>query len=383
MRVLFTTAPLHGHLFPLVPLAWAARSMGHDVLVATSDHFVPTALQSGLAIAPVGPGIDLHELADPRAAHGIGDDRLAHGRVFAKLAARNLSGTLALLDSWQPDLVVAERAELAGPIAAAARGVPYAELSWGVAELGEYRTAAESSLRLCLRGVGLDRLPLPNVVLNPWPPSLRRPHARTHLNLRHVPYNGVARVQDWMVEPGARPRICFTLGTVVPQLATRSLHDLVAEMIEQLARLDCELVIAIDDALAAQLGPLPGAVRHAGRVPLSQIVPACELLVHHGGQGTSLTALAAGRPQVVLPLFDDQLENAEAVAASGSGMALPLAEATPERVARYCRDVIGDPAFGKAAAAVAKEIAFQPSPAEIAGVLERLARLEREDRAAA
>ena len=42
MRILFTTAPLSGHYFPLVPLAWACRSIGHEVLVATSGHYVGT-----------------------------------------------------------------------------------------------------------------------------------------------------------------------------------------------------------------------------------------------------------------------------------------------------------------------------------------------------
>ena len=35
MRVLITSAPMHGHLFPLVPLAWALRAAGHEVLVAS------------------------------------------------------------------------------------------------------------------------------------------------------------------------------------------------------------------------------------------------------------------------------------------------------------------------------------------------------------
>lgn len=34
MRALFTTTPGLGHLFPMVPLAWAFRCAGHQVLVA-------------------------------------------------------------------------------------------------------------------------------------------------------------------------------------------------------------------------------------------------------------------------------------------------------------------------------------------------------------
>lgn len=34
MRVLVTSCPNYGHLFPMVPLAWALRNAGHDVLAA-------------------------------------------------------------------------------------------------------------------------------------------------------------------------------------------------------------------------------------------------------------------------------------------------------------------------------------------------------------
>jgi len=37
MRFLFSTLPGLGHFFPIVPLAWAARAAGHDVLIATTS----------------------------------------------------------------------------------------------------------------------------------------------------------------------------------------------------------------------------------------------------------------------------------------------------------------------------------------------------------
>lgn len=373
MRVLFTTAPLHGHFYTVVPLALACRSMGHEVLVATSDHFVTAASHSGLPVTSCGPGIGVHDLADPAAAHGVRDARYAHGEVFARMALRNLTGTAAIVGSWRPDVVVAERAELAGPIAAAAAGVPYAELHWGVAELAEYRAAAEAVLHPSLRRFGLDRLPSADVVVNPWPPSLRPPYARGHLGLRHVPYDGVARMARWMFEPARPTRICFTLGTVLPRLATKGLLGLVGEMLDSLARLDCELIVAVEDELAGRLGPLPPAVRHAGRVPLSEVLRTCRILVHHGGQGTSLTALAVGRPQVVLPMFDDQIENADAVVRSGAALPLRLDEAAPRRLAQHCRRLLAEPRFNDCAWAMAREIADQPSPVDIAAALERLA----------
>ncbi len=45
-------------------------------------------------------------------------------------------------------------------------------------------------------------------------------------------------------------------------------------------------------------------------------------IVHHGGVGTTALALAAGTPQLVVPLFDDQPDNAARVQRLGVGFRL-------------------------------------------------------------
>jgi hypothetical protein len=47
MRILFTTNPLYGHLYPMLPLMNAARQADHDVIVATG----PTSLLRCSAMA--------------------------------------------------------------------------------------------------------------------------------------------------------------------------------------------------------------------------------------------------------------------------------------------------------------------------------------------
>jgi UDP:flavonoid glycosyltransferase YjiC (YdhE family) len=363
MRALFTTVGLSGHFFPLVPLAWACRAAGHEVLVATAEHFVPTVVRTGLPTVPCGPPADFVALGAAEAvSDGLSRRRHAHGQVFGRIAASGLAGTAELVDSWQPDIVVSERAEFAGPVAAAARGVLRAELRWGVAELTEYRSAAAAVL---------GGLPEPDLVLDPWPPSLRLAHARGHRSLRHVSYNGDARVPDWTVGPRSRPRVCLTLGTVVPRLGAAGLPNLVVETLDRLAGLGFELVVAVADDIAATWPPLPAAVRHAGHVPLAPAMAACDALIHHGGQGTSLTALEAGRPQLVLPQFDDQLDNADAVVRAGAGLRLST-DLTPAKVADACAVLLATPAHRTAARAVAAEIHEQPSPAQVVADLEDL-----------
>ncbi|MBE1502130.1 UDP:flavonoid glycosyltransferase YjiC (YdhE family) [Amycolatopsis lexingtonensis] len=369
MRILFATVPLSGHFFPLVPLAWAYRAAGAEVVVTTSADYLPTVLRAGLPATPAGPAADFTGLA----GHGYDDAAehlLAHGRVFARVSAANLVGTLRLAQSWQPDLVVYERAAAAGAITAAVHGVPGVELQWGVPALREYRAAADEVLAGELSALGLPGLPRADHVVGTWPPSLRHLHAAEQSSMRHVPYNGDARLPDWLAVPPRRPRVCLTLGTVLPGLGTAGLF---LALLEELSTLDIELVVAVADETAAAWGTLPSSVLHAGRLPLAQALRTCDAVVHHGGNGTSLAALEAGVPQLVLPHFDDQIGNAEAVVRSGAGLRLSPGEITPEAVAAGCARLLADARFAEVAAAVAAENAAQPSPAEVVRTLTPLA----------
>ncbi len=67
---------------------------------------------------------------------------------------------------------------------------------------------------------------------------------------------------------------------------------------------------------------LPSSVLWQAYVPLRVILPRVAALVHHGGIGTTAEALAAGTPQLVLPLAFDQFDNARRVKALGVGDAI-------------------------------------------------------------
>jgi UDP:flavonoid glycosyltransferase YjiC (YdhE family) len=56
-------------------------------------------------------------------------------------------------------------------------------------------------------------------------------------------------------------------------------------------------------------------------------------VVHHGGVGTTAEALAAGTPQLVLPLAWDQTDNGTRVRRLGAGDWLPSRRATGSRMA--------------------------------------------------
>src|SRR5688572_29075954 len=132
MRVLVVSAPLVGHVFPLVPLALALRSSGHEVLVATGGDAM-AARESGLPVEDVAPGFRMgpvatrmllrHPLAARAELAGTAGTRVV-GPLFGMINDRLMRPVAALVGSWRPDMVIYEPLAVAGAYAAAAAGVP-------------------------------------------------------------------------------------------------------------------------------------------------------------------------------------------------------------------------------------------------------------------
>lgn len=116
----------------------------------------------------------------------------------------------------------------------------------------------------------------------------------------------------------------------------------------------------------------------ARRAPLSSILPTCSAIVHHGGAGTALTALALGVPQLVIPQFADQPANATVVAARGVGLALLPHQRDATSVWALLLQLLDVPDYRRSAEEVRREIAAQPSPADLVTRLESLVRVPDE-----
>jgi UDP:flavonoid glycosyltransferase YjiC (YdhE family) len=125
---------------------------------------------------------------------------------------------------------------------------------------------------------------------------------------------------------------------------------------------DAEFVVALGSADTSGLGELPPNVRiAAGWIPLNALLQTSSALVHHGGAGSTLGALAAGLPQLVLPSGADRYINATAVHDGGAG----LSAEEDELDAVLLDQIVGDGKLRKVAGEVSAEIAALPSPAQI------------------
>jgi UDP:flavonoid glycosyltransferase YjiC (YdhE family) len=124
----------------------------------------------------------------------------------------------------------------------------------------------------------------------------------------------------------------------------------------------------------ARLEPFPANAWVTQWWPQAAAMRESALVIGHGGFGTTMTALAAGVPQLVLPLFSsDQFVNAEQIEAVGVGLQLlGGVDALPE-VPALVRRLLDEPSYAEAARRVAAEMADLPDVTTTVGVLEELA----------
>lgn len=402
MRILFTAGPAYGLTLPIIPLVWAARAAGHEVLVASTSGLATVCADAGLPVADVFPD---HDLWDRTMAHmTLGDKKVgtdfpdsgksaawtelhrtaaAAGGPFGMFTTLMTEGTIAAAREFEADLVVHTTDHPTGALAARALDIPALDVgnrvSWsnrdatedrilsivpeeirrGVRELldipdGEPTVLARIDPRVpSMGGIETDQVDTADGV--PWWP------------MRYVPFNGGAVVPEWARTRPDRPRIGVTLGTVVPIVAGTSSLTVV---IDALAELDVEVVLAAGTTDLTSLGTLPDNVRSVGYLALSAFLPTCSLLVHHGGSGTTAAPLYYGVPQLVLPSFADNPMSAERVVARGVGLSHDPSTVDAETARKLVERLLSEPEFADAASAVAAEIATQPSPAS---VIERVA----------
>lgn len=110
-------------------------------------------------------------------------------------------------------------------------------------------------------------------------------------------------------------------------------------------------------------------------LPQAELLPHLDLIVHHGGSGTTLGALNAALPQLLLPRGADQFTNAEAISASGAGESLPPERFEAAAVTAAARRLLTDPAPREVAARIASEISAMPAPEEVVARLPELVEL--------
>lgn len=359
MRIQLVASGTPTHFFPLAPFGWAARAAGHDVQVATTADLVADVAASGLPTVAVGPAPDF--AARYRAQHA-GDPK----GLFLAVAAAMADELVEHVRWYRPDLVVWEPSALAGPVAAAVADVPSVRYLWGPdlvgrGSSGRERLPAAFGELFTRFGVRLSDVP-PWPTVDPSPPSLRLSGPDWY-PVRYVPFGPALRVPPDVLDPPHRPRIVVAGAVSAPGLSDE-VAALPRTVLDALSGVDAELVLAVPDGVPAVAG-----VRVVSGCPLHVLLPGADLVVHHGGGGSLLTAAWCGVPQLVVSHLPDLAFYGDRLAGTGAGIHVPGSGADPEPIAAAVSALRTDPAYRRAAQRLRAEVLAAPTPAELVDTL--------------
>ena len=379
MRFLFTSIRGSGHVRPLLPYAHSLRARGHEVRVATPLDAAEMLAAEGLDHI-VTPRASDEILRDFWASKGeISNDQMvaiAIPELFVGISARYALPKLqAQIEEWRPDFVIRESAEFAAPVAAECAGIPCmtVEVHNGPVECELFRLAAPAMDKLRAEaglvadeGAALRRLLGFSAFPASFDNAVRPVDSSDRIRVRSAAPQepDMDALPSWRKRPES-PFVYASFGTV----ADKKSIAVYRAAAEALGGLDVEGLLTTGPHVDPEaLGPVPANVSVRQFVPQAEVLGHADVVLCHGGSGTLVGALSAGKPLIVVPLFADQPDNAARVDQLGLGLAVADRETKPIREA--LGRVLADKTFSRRAAEVMIEMAALPTVEHATELLE-------------
>jgi UDP:flavonoid glycosyltransferase YjiC (YdhE family) len=295
------------------------------------------------------PARDAHMLTT-RFAGWASWRRLALTHVLPS-PAEDVAHAGAVIDRWRPDAVATTTFAVAPRIAAAVRGIPHLAISLSpqlldlpsrrgvvarrlVNEVAAVAPSQAADAQRLAWGGGAPAVVLHDPVLLDSAELGDGIETVGHPSWDAVPSRAddVEAAEGWLADQST-PVVLLTLGSYAGQPA---LVDAITGALPRNVRILC-----LNSARRGR----DGQVLATGFLPLSQLAARCAAVIHHGGLGTTVGALRAGRASVVVPQAFDQSFNAALVERAGVGVAASVGD-----VGCALETVLAQPAFGRAAA---------------------------------
>ena len=400
-RILFATYGSLGDLHPYIALALALKQRGHHPLIASFGIHRAAVEAEGITFATLRPDIEQFG--------GVADvvRRLFFSRdgpacMVKDMFMPHIRASYEDLDraAANCDLIVTHPLSFAGPLIAQKRGLPWVSsilspmslmscidppligpAPWmkSLRKLGvaPYRAAFnlarlvgrrwEQPLHALRAELNLPPAPpaqfegqySPLLNLALFSPLLATPQTDWPVNtvLCGFPhYDGKpadpslqTRLREFLA--AGEPPLVFGLGSSAVMIAGDFWHHAIAAA-QALGR----RAILLTGATPSLPENLPSTIAAFDYLPYSAVFPLACAVIHQAGIGTFAQALAAGHPQLIVPVAFDQPDNAERAVKLGAARALPFRKVTPARLTGELELLLSDKRYANNAAAVAAKI---------------------------
>lgn len=419
-RIVFATFGSLGDLYPYVAIARELNRRGHRPVVASFAEFREAVKTAGVEFAPLRPAMStfgeraamMERLVDPWG----GPELLVRGIFMPHLRESYEDLARACRDA---DLLVTHPLAFAGPLLAQKEGVRW--VSTALSPMTMFSAIdpplfpAAPWMRWARRlGVSAYRMVfrIPRAMVRRWESPLRAFRAELGLPptdalaqlegqyspLRHLAlfshvlaapqpdwppntvvcgfprYDGAPRDARTHSELEAflasgEPPVVFGLGSSAVMVAG-GFWRAATEAARNLGR----RAILLTGDPPGSLGPVPPTVKVFQYLPYSAVFPRAAAAVHSGGIGTLAQALAAGRPQLIVPVAFDQPDNARRAVGLGLARSLPFRKAGAGPLARALRELLASADAAARARTIGEEVAREDGARRSADALEEILR---------
>lgn len=364
--ILIYTSPARGHLYPMMDVAMELQKSGWRVVVQTLGDEADNVQNACVEHRPIDPQIEAILLEDYRAGNPLAQLK----RTFACWMARarlEVEDLRATCEEVVPDLLLIDANTWGAATFAEARRKPWAlflpyclpvpshdapafgpglpppkgwlgrlrdRALWKVTNVATGRSIGElNSLRTELGVAAIDTFSdlflRPELLLYRTAEPFDYPRTDWPANVQAIGpglWAPPAATPDWLGQL-PRPRVLVSVSTELQNdnkiidAALEGLRDEPGSVIVTTAALDPEAFHAPHEK-----------VRITRFLPHAAVIPEVDVVVTHGGMGTTQRALAAGVPVCVVPWGRDQSETARRVEVSGAGCIVPRDRLTPDRM---------------------------------------------------
>ncbi len=418
MKYVITSFGSLGDLNPYVGLGRALKARGHDVVLALPGHYIPFVEAAGFRGHAVRPDIDPNQRDVVRR---IMDPLRGAEYLIRDLMMPVVEDAYADLDAIveDGDVLLSHPLTYAAPVLAEYRGLRWA--STVLAPLGFFSEEdpplmavhpVAGAVQRNLPGFYRRLVPLARVVTRSWgarvhalrkrlglPQGLDPVHAgqfSPYLNLAmfsrvlaqpqkdwppntvvtgavsyDAVHGGLSRALHEFLDAGPPP-VVFTLGTaaVAASSAARFYQTSLEAARDAGAR--AVLLVGRDDGHRPDLGGRSD-VFVAEWAPHSELFARAAAIVHQGGAGTLHTALASGRPMLIVPHAHDQGDNAVRAARLGVARVVFPSQYRRAVVRDHLRHLLSEPAWKERGAAISGVVRSEHGAERASDALETLA----------
>ena len=381
-----------GHAFPAIALARALAERGHDVTVESWGRWREAVEDLGLAFHAA----EEYTVFPPPPPDG------SRGPTAADAAG----ALLPTMEEMRPDLVVTDILTVAPALAAEAAGLRFATL------VPHIYPPQDPGMPFFAFGFLPPRTGAGRWMWRRWQPLLeaglrqgRDEYNRTRADVGLPPidrlHSGLSdeltlvatfpqleyprrwpdhvEVTGPMFFEAPHPEIEMPAGDdplvlVAPSTAQDVESTLVLAALEALEDEPVRVIATTNLMRKARGIEAPANATVVDWVSYSQVMPEADLVISHGGHGTTARALAAGVPVLSCPAFGDMAENGARITWAGAGLMLPRALMRPATLRAAARRVLREPRFAARARELAAWSAANDGAKRGAELVERHAR---------